>query len=615
MDPGNWATDLKAGSAFQYRLLWVLLLSNLMALLLQSLATRLGVVNGRDLAQACRESYPRSTGFALWILAEIAIAACDLAEVIGTVIALKLLFQIPYIWGLVIAAADTFILLALQKRGIRLLEIVTLALVGIIAVSFFIEIVLARPDWAAAARGLLPSLDTASNERVTGSLYVAISMIGATVMPHNLYLHSALVQSRNFPQTISGKKLACKYNLIDSALALNGAFFVNAAILVLAAATFYGTTGDEGVEQLQDAHELLKLALGTSLDPFLMRTLGITLASGVFAVALLASGQSSTLTGTLAGQVVMEGFVHLHLRPWLRRLITRSIAIVPALAVIAWAGHDSSGDSEQADGLLLQLLILSQAVLSFQLPFAIVPLIQFTSDRRRMGEFTSRAWLALLAWLSAAIVIGLNFVLIYLQMQEWTGKLEDNGRSAWWIYGTLGPVSLGIAGFLGWVSIYPYWRKREVTRPPVPVPVLPTVHYRRIGVAVEFSKADSIVLTQAAALARTHGAELVLAHVVEGLAAAYYGPEADDRESRDDRARMTDLVNHLREERLKAEGFLGYGSPPEELVRIAQEQRIDLLVLGTHGHRFFADLALGQTVAPVLHKLTIPVLVVPSRGL
>jgi manganese transport protein len=440
-------------------------------------------------------------------------------------------------------------------------------------------------------------------------------MIGATVMPHNLYLHSALVQSRNFPQTISGKKLACKYNLIDSAIALNGAFFINAAILVLAAATFYGTPDrPEGVEQLQDAHLLLEQALGTSVDPFLMRTLGITLSSGVFAIALLASGQSSTLTGTLAGQVVMEGFVHLHLRPWLRRLITRSVAIVPALIVIAWAGHDSADDGKQTDSLLFQLMILSQAILSFQLPFAIVPLIQFTSDRRRMGEFTNRAWLALLAWLSAAIVIGLNFVSIYLLMQEWAGKLEENGRSQWWIYGTLGPVSAGIAFFLGWVSIYPYWRKHEVTRQPVAVPVLPTVHYQRIGVAVEFSKADSIVLTQAASLARTHGAMLVLAHVVEGLAAAYYGPEADDRESRDDRARMADLVNHLREEGLNADGFLGYGSPPEELVRIAQEQHIDLLVLGTHGHRFFADLALGQTVAPVLHKLTIPVLVVPSRG-
>jgi manganese transport protein len=614
METGKWATDLKAGSAFQYRLLWVLLLSNLMALLLQSLATRLGVVNGRDLAQACRESYPRPTTFALWILTEIAIAATDLAEVIGTVIALNLLFHIPYMWGLVIAAADTFILLALQKRGIRLLELVTLSLVGIIAISFFVEIVLARPDWAAAARGLIPSLDRSSDARLASSLYVAISMIGATVMPHNLYLHSALVQSRNFHQTVAGKRLACKYNLIDSALALNGAFFINAAILVLAAATFYGTSGPDGVEQLQEAHKLLERTLGTSLDPFLMRTLGITLASGVFAIALLASGQSSTLTGTLAGQVVMEGFVHLHLRPWLRRLITRSVAIVPALVVIAWAGHESGGGDEQTDGLLLQLLILSQAILSFQLPFAIVPLIQFTSDRRRMGEFTSRAWLALLAWLCAAIVIGLNFVLIYLQMQEWAGKLEENGRSPWWIYGTLGPVSLGIVAFLGWVTIYPYWRKREVTRQPIEVPVLPTVHYRRIGVAVEFSKADGIVLTQAAALARTHGAELVLAHVVEGLAAAYHGPEADDQESRADRSRMTDLVNHLREEGLKAEGFLGYGRPPEELVRIAQEQHFDMLVLGTHGHRFFADLALGQTVAPVLHKLTIPVLVVPSRG-
>src|SRR5579884_174850 len=355
MDPGNWGTDLQAGSSFGHRLLWVLLMSNLMALLLQTLATRLGIVAGRDLAQACRESYPRRTVFALWLLTEIAIAATDLAEVIGTIIALKLLFNIPYVFGLAIAATDTLLLLALQRRGVRLLELLTLGLVGVIAVSFVIEIVLARPDWAAVLRGFTPGLDPVDP---TKSLYVAIAMLGATVMPHNLYLHSALVQTRAFPKTPAGKRLACKYNLIDSALALNGAFFINAAILVLAVATFFAH-GKE-VDKLTDAYRLLGEVWGT------------TLASVLFAVALLASGQSSTLTGTLAGQVVMEGFVRLRLRPWMRRLLTRLAALVPALLVLSLASAGAEAEGT-VDERLLQLLVLSQAILSFQLPFAIIP--------------------------------------------------------------------------------------------------------------------------------------------------------------------------------------------------------------------------------------------------
>jgi manganese transport protein len=409
MDPGNWGSDIEAGSKFGYRLMWVLLMSNAMAILLQSLSTRLGVVTGRDLAQGCRETYPRWTAVLLWVLAEIAIAACDLAEVIGTVVALKLLFGVPYLWGLAIAAVDTFLLLALQRRGVRLLELVTLALIGVIAVSFVIEIGLVRPDWQAAATGLVPTL---APDNVWESLYVAIAMLGATVMPHNLYLHSALVQTRAFPQTPAGKRLACKYNFFDSVLALNGAFFINAAILVLAAARFFPNE----VEDLTEAHQLLA-----------PEVVGTTLASILFAVALLASGQSSTLTGTLAGQVVMEGFVRLRLRPWLRRLLTRSLAIVPAILVIALAQtHFSTAAAEpepavapavegsaaaatkKADPVdrgLMQLLVLSQAVLSFQLPFAIVPLVLFTGDRRRMGEFASAAWLKALAWVCGIIVV------------------------------------------------------------------------------------------------------------------------------------------------------------------------------------------------------------------
>jgi manganese transport protein len=592
MDPGNWGTDLEAGSRYGHRLIWVLLMSNLMALLLQGLATRLGVVAGRDLAQACRESYPRRTVFGLWILTEIAIAATDLAEVIGTIIALKLLFGIPYLIGLAVAAGDTLLLLALQRRGVRLLELLTLGLVAVIAGSFVIEIVLARPDWAGVLRGFAPGLDP--HDR-TGSLYVAIAMLGATVMPHNLYLHSALVQTRAFPQTPEGKRFACKYNLLDSALALNGAFFINAAILVLAVATFHAH-GTE-VKKLPDAYRLLGEVWGT------------TLASGLFAVALLASGQSSTLTGTLAGQVVMEGFVRLRVRPWVRRLLTRLAAIVPALLVLSLA---SAGEDGAVDERLLQLLVFSQAVLSFQLPFAIIPLVQFTSDRRRMGEFASPTWLKTLAWLCAAIVVGLNVVLIAMQMSEWAEEIGAAGWHPLWIYGTVGPFGVALAGFLLWVTLYPRYRHREVGPLPLTVPELPAVRYQRIGVAVEFARGDHAVLTQAASVARVHQAPLLLIHVVEGPVADFYGAETDDQESRTDRLHMAELVEHLHGEGLSAEGVLGYGEPAAELVRLARERQLDFLVLGTHGHRLFADLALGQTVAPVLHRLTIPILVVPT---
>jgi manganese transport protein len=599
MDPGNWGTDIEGGSKYAYRLMWVLLMSNLMAVLLQTLATRLGVVTGRDLAQACRESYPRPAAFALWVLSEIAIAACDLAEVIGTVIALNLLFHLPYLWGVVVAAADTFLLLALQRRGVRLLELVTLALVGIIAGSFFIEILLARPDWAGMVRGFVPGLDTTDSQHFKESLYLAIGIVGATVMPHNLYLHSALVQTRAFPHSVAGKALACKYNLLDSIVALNGAFFVNAAILVLSVCTFHAQ-GKE-VETLQDAQHLLRLVWGP-------------LAGYLFAVALLASGQSSTLTGTLAGQVVMEGFVRLRIRPWARRLLTRSVALVPALLAIVLSGNETFWGPESVDRRLLGLLVLSQVILCFQLPFAIIPLVQFTSDRRRMGVFASRGWVKSLAWTCAVVVVVLNGVLIGLQLLKWGNGLAEQGTNPLWIYGTVGPAAILLAGFLGWLILYPLRARREEAVAVPAAPELSGVRYRRIGVAVEFEGGDDAVLVQAAALARTHAAALVIVHVVEGLGAAYYGAGTDDRESRADRNRIEQLVEHLKREGFRATGVLGYGQPPEELVRIAHEQQLDLLVLGTHGHRFFADLALGQTVSPVLHRLRIPVLVVPTRA-
>jgi manganese transport protein len=596
MDPGNWGTDIEAGSKYGYRLLWVLALSNVMAVLLQTLATRLGVVTGQDLARACRSAYPPPAAVVLWVLSEIAIAATDLAEVIGAVIALKLLFRVPYLFGLLIAAGDTFLLLALQRRGVRLLEVVTLALIAVIAGSFVAEIVLARPDWAEVIRGLIPGLDLSDRERFSGSLYVAIGMLGATVMPHNLYLHSGLVQTRSFAQTPEGKRLACRYNLFDSLLALNGAFFVNAAILILAVATFHGRPGVAEELTLQDAHQLLGNVWNT------------TLASLLFAVALLASGQSSTLTGTLAGQVVMEGFVHLRVRPWARRLVTRLVAIVPAMVVIVLSGAGSA----DTDRELLSLLVLSQVVLSFQLPFAVIPLVQFTSDPGRMGEFVNGRILKVLSLATASVVIALNGVYLVLQTGDWAGAAEASGWSSAWVYGTLGPLAVALAGFLGWLSFYPLRPRTAAPPVPVPVPALSAVRYRNIGVAVEFVPGDGAVLTQAAALARSHDAGVVLLHVVEGPSADLFGPVANDQESRSDRARMTESVDHLRRDGLRARGELGYGNPAGELLRLAREQGLDLLVVGTHGHRLLGDLALGQTVSPLLHRIPIPILVVPT---
>ncbi|MDP4237345.1 MAG: Nramp family divalent metal transporter, partial [Bacteroidota bacterium] len=351
MDPGNWATDLEGGAKFGYVLVWVLLMSNLMALLLQTLSARLGIVTGRDLAQACRDHYAKPVTIALWILCEIAIIACDLAEVLGTAIAINLLFDIPLLWGVFITALDVLVLLALQHLGMRKLEAVILTLSLLIGFCFIFEIFLARPELPSVMSGFIPHLPS-------GSLVIAIGIIGATVMPHNLYLHSALVQTREFDQTADGKRDACKYNLIDSFLALNGAFFINAAILILAGAVFF--TQGKVVTEIQQAHELLSPLLGTKMAGIL------------FAVALLASGQSSTITGTIAGQIVMEGFLHWKIRPALRRIITRSLAIIPAALVLSIFGDEST----------LSLLIISQVVLSMQLAFAIIPLVHFTSERK-----------------------------------------------------------------------------------------------------------------------------------------------------------------------------------------------------------------------------------------
>jgi manganese transport protein len=393
MDPGNWATDLAGGARFGYTLLSVILFSNLMAILLQSLALKLGIVTGRDLAQACRDHYSRPVSFVLWVLCEIAIAACDLAEVIGAAIALNLLFGIPLIWGVMLTAFDVLLILLLQNKGFRWLEAFIIALIASIAICFAVELAMARPELAAVVRGLVPTSEIVTNPMM---LYIAIGILGATVMPHNLYLHSSIVQTRRVAPDPASKREAIKYATFDSTVALLFAFFINAAILILAAATFH-QTGHRNVADIGDAYHLLAPLLGT------------TAASTLFAVALLAAGQNSTITGTLAGQIVMEGFLDIRLPAWLRRLITRLIAIVPAVVVTALYGERGAAG----------LLILSQVILSLQLSFAVVPLVRFTGERRKMGEFANGRLLSAGAWAVAAVIVGLNGWLLVGTFTQW----------------------------------------------------------------------------------------------------------------------------------------------------------------------------------------------------
>ncbi len=394
MDPGNWATDLAGGSAYGYTLMSVILISSLMAILLQILAARLGIATGRDLAQACRAEYSRPVSFSLWVLCEIAICACDLAEVIGSAVALNLLFKIPLIVGVILTALDVLVVMFLQKRGFRYLEVLVIGLIALIGMGFLMELFFSQPNVAEVFKGLIPSPQIVSNP---GMLFIAIGIIGATVMPHNLYLHSSIIQTRKYEQNAEGKREAIRFAEIDTSTALTLAFFINAAILIVSAATFY-TRGQHDVAEIQDAYKLLS------------PTLGVGVASTVFALALLASGQNSTLTGTLAGQIVMEGFLNLRLRPWLRRLITRGIAIVPAVIVTALYG--SSG--------VAKLLIFSQVILSAQLSFAVVPLVIFTSNKKRMGEFVNPPWLKLLAWFVAVVIAVLNITLLCYTFRDWS---------------------------------------------------------------------------------------------------------------------------------------------------------------------------------------------------
>jgi manganese transport protein len=576
MDPGNWATDLEGGARFGYQLVWVLLMSNLMAILLQTLSARMGIVAGMDLAQACRETYARPVAFALWVLCEVAIAACDLAEVLGTAIGLNLLFGVPLIWGVVLTGFDTLLFLVIQNFGIRKMEAFIIALVVTIGLCFGIEIFLSDPDWGGVVGGFVPRLSSES-------LYVAIGILGATVMPHNLYLHSALVQTRSVEPSTEGKREACKMNLIDTGIALNGALFVNGAILIVSAAVFHGN--GVLVTEIQQAHELLEPLLGTAL------------ASTLFAVALIAAGQSSTLTGTLAGQIVMEGFLRFRMRPWVRRLITRMIAIIPAVLVISIKGEEGS----------YGLLILSQVILSLQLPFAIIPLIRITGDRAVMGDFTNRPWVKVLAWTTAVVVVGLNARLVYGTLSAW---MEEAGPGAFWIWVTVVPVVVAISLLLAYISLPKSLLRRKAAVPVVTTHDLSAARYAKIGVAVDYSDLDSKVLAHAITLARGHGAPLFLFHVVEGVSGQLFGRDAGDEEARKDRERLEEIAAELRAGGAEATTALGFGPIPEEIIRLSRENGIDILVMGGHRHRGLKDVLHGATISSVRHALPIPVLII-----
>jgi manganese transport protein len=582
MDPGNWATDLEGGARFGYRLLWVLVMSNAMAILLQTLAARLGIVGGRDLAQACREAYPRKVSVTLWVLCEVAIAACDLAEVLGAAIALNLLFHIPLLIGVLLTAADTLLLLWFQSFGIRAIEAVILALIAVMAACFCIELFWAKPAASEIFSGLLPNLNR-------NSLYLAITMLGATVMPHNMYLHSALVQTRSIGHSESAKRIACRYNLVDSVVALNGAMFVNVAILVLAAAVFFkrGIV----VTEIQQAHELLVPLLGTGF------------AGVIFAVALLCSGQSSTLTGTMAGQIVMEGFLNFRMRPWMRRLITRSLAIIPAALTIYIAGDKST----------LGLLLLSQAVLSMQLPFAIIPLIHFTSDRARMGSFANRGWVLALAWASAAVVVVLNVWLAVNSIGEW---LANAGQWRWLVWLVTVPMGCGLLLLLLWITVEPAVRhNRRSGREPVTLPETAGAEaapvYQRILVPLDHTGLDRLAVSHAAAMAKLYGAKVYLLHVEEGVTSQVYGGEASTAEVELGSQYMERIAQSLREQGITVETATTHSlSPKREIVRYAHEMRPDLVIMGAHGHVGFKDLIFGNTINPVRHDLDVPMLIV-----
>ncbi len=583
MDPGNWATDIAGGSKFGYSLLWVLVMSNIIALLLQSHCVRLGVVSGKDLAQASRENYPKFINLFLYGLAEIAIAACDLAEVIGMAIGIHLLFpHVSILTGVCITVLDSFILLFLLNRGIRKLEAFIICLVALIGASFLIELLIAKPAVVEIAGGLKPFI---KNDE---ALYIAIGIIGATVMPHNLYLHSSLVQTRQFERTPVAIKKAIRFNIIDSAIALNLALFVNAAILILAATTFF-KNGKHDVAEIQDAHELLAPMLGSTLAPIL------------FAIALIAAGQSSTITGTLAGQVVMEGYLNLRLQPWIRRLLTRAIAIVPAFLTIYFLGESATG----------KLLILSQVILSLQLGFAVIPLIHFVSDKNKMGEFVIPLWQKLLSWVAALVIIGLNVKLVFGEIAD----LLFTSNSPILISFTVVPVCIFCFLMLIYITVVPFIAKEKINKKHgfhnelTPLKLDFETNIQRIAVTVDFSESDNKAINKALQLGNKNST-LVLIHILESTNAMVYGEESFDLEREEDYQKLKKYQAELEAQNITTEIQLGFGIPKLAIPKIIVNNNCDLLIMGTHGHRTIKDILLGSTIENVRHEIKVPLVLV-----
>ena len=579
MDPGNWATDLQGGAQFGYQLIWVLLMSNLMALLLQSLSARLGVVRRRDLAQANREAYPPIVNFCLYVLAEIAIAACDLAEVLGMALGIYLLTGLPLVWGVVITVVDTLLLLWLQKFGIRKIEAFIIALIAVIGLSFFIQLIIAKPDYSHVVKGFIPT------QLNSAALYIAVGIIGATVMPHNLYLHSSLVQTRKIRNDSTDIRRALKFNFIDSTIALNAAFLVNAAILIVAASAFF-KTGHSDVARIEDAHKLLQPLLGSKLAPIL------------FAISLIAAGQSSTVTGTLAGQIVMEGYLKLRINPWLRRLLTRLLAIIPTLIVILVYGKDKVDD----------LLVFSQVVLSLQLGFAVIPLIHFVSDKSTMGVFAIKWHTKIAAWLVAIILVYLNVKMVYEQSLR---IFDEEGYILWKFV-----ISIFAVGFI-WlfmVMIFLPLLRKQLKRQnlhgePLSLHNLSIKQSQQIAIALDFSSHDERLIAYAVNQGK-FDATYILVHVVESVPARFLGEESDDDETRKDEERLETYTEQLKQLGYHVQHALGYSNRVKEIVRIVEESKADMLVLGAHRHTGLKDYLFGETIEAVRHELKIPVLIV-----
>ncbi|OIR12821.1 divalent metal cation transporter MntH [mine drainage metagenome] len=581
MDPGNWATDLQGGAQFGYQLIWVLLMSNLIALLLQSLSARLGIVRRRDLAQANREVYPPLVNFCLYVLAEIAIAACDLAEVLGMALGIHLLTGLPILWGVGITVLDTLLLLWLQNYGIRKLEAFIIGLVIIIGLSFLIEIFLAKPVLGEIVKGFTPSFLSDS------ALYIAVGIIGATVMPHNLYLHSALVQTRKIKPDVKGIKRAIKYNLIDSSIALNAAFFVNAAILILAATVFF-TSGNNHVARIEDAHKLLQPLLGSKLAPIL------------FSIALIAAGQSSTITGTLAGQIVMEGYLKLRINPWLRRLLTRLIAIIPTFIVITIYGDDK----------IDALLVLSQVILSVQLGFAVIPLIHFVSDKETMGEFAIKKFTKTISWLVAAVLLFLNSKMVIEQCMT---LFNQEGLLVWkFIILIAALVFIWLFLTMTFLPMIRKQHRKHSIRLHSDIPSLENLtinHTQRIAIALDFSLNDEKLIAHA--INQGHlDATYILLHIVESVSAKFLGEESDDDETRKDKQRLENFAEQLQALGYKVETHIGYRNRNREIVRIVNQSAAEMLVMGAHRHSGLKDYLFGETIEAVRHELKIPVLIV-----